>query len=139
MSNLTRYNNPIDELFRGFFVKPMDFPGNTPAPQQIKMDVKEQEGSYLVHAEIPGAKREDIHVEIDGNQVSISCEVKQAKEVKDGERVLRSERYYGQVSRSFQLAHDIDEAKSVASFNNGVLELTLPKKAAASSKRLAIN
>lgn len=137
MSNVTRYS-PMEELFRGFFVKPMDYPGNLPAPQQIKMDVKEQEGAYLVHAEIPGAKKEDIHVEIDGNQVSISTEVKQEKEVKDGERVLRSERYYGQVSRSFQLAHDIDEAKASAAFNNGVLELTLPKKTANSGKRLSI-
>lgn len=138
MSNVTRYS-PMEELFRGFFVKPMDYPSNLPAPQQIKMDVKEQEGAYLVHAEMPGAKKEDIHVEIDGNQVSISTEVKQEKEVKDGERVLRSERYYGQVSRSFQLAHDIDEAKASAAFNNGVLELTLPKKTATSGKRLSVN
>lgn len=137
MSHLTRYN-PVDELFRGFFVKPMDLPGNLPT-QQIKMDVTEQESAYLVHAEIPGAKKEDIHVEIDGNQVSITSEVKQEKEVKDGERVLRSERYYGQVSRTFQLAHDIDEAKAQAAFNNGVLELTLPKKVAANGKRLTIN
>ena len=138
MSQITRYS-PMDELFRGFFVKPMDYPSNLPTPQQIKMDVKEQEGAYLVHAEMPGAKKEDINVEIDGNQVSISTEVKQEKEVKEGERVLRSERYYGQVSRSFQLAHDIDETKAQASFNNGVLELTLPKKVAASSKKLTIN
>ena len=137
MSQVTRYS-PMEELFRGFFVKPMDLPNTLPA-QQIKMDVEEQEGAYLVHAEIPGAKKEDIHVEIEGNQVSISSEVKQEKEVKEGERVLRSERYYGQVSRSFQLAHDIDEGKAVASFNNGVLELTLPKKAASNGKRLTIS
>jgi len=82
MSNVTRYNSPIDELFRGFFVKPMDLPSDLPK-QQIKMDVKDQEGAYLVHAEIPGARKEDIHVEIDGNQVSISSEVKQEKEVMD--------------------------------------------------------
>jgi HSP20 family protein len=137
MSQLTRYS-PIDELFRGFFVKPMDLPPGL-TPQQIKMDVKEQEGAYLVHAEMPGARKEDIHVEIDGNQVSISSEIKHEKDVKDGERVLRSERYYGQMSRSFQLAHDIDEGKATANFKDGVLELTLPKKAAASSKRLTIN
>lgn len=137
MNSVTRYS-PMEELLRGFFVKPMELPGNLPA-QQIKMDVKEQEGAYLVHAEIPGAKKEDIHVEIDGNQVSISSEIKQEKDVKEGERVLRSERYYGQVSRSFQLAHDIDEGKASASFNNGVLELTLPKKAAGNGKRLTIS
>lgn len=138
MPTLTRYN-PVDELFRGFFVKPMDFPSDTLPTQQIRMDVTEQEGAYVVHAEIPGVNKEDIHVEIEGNQVSISSEVRQAKETKDGERVLRSERYYGQVSRSFQLANDIDDAQATAAFNNGVLTLTLPKKAAASGKRLTIN
>ena len=57
----------------------------------------------------------------------------------NGERVLRSERYYGEVSRSFQLGQDVDDGRAVAKFSDGVLELTLPKKAVASSKRLAIN
>lgn len=138
MSKLTRYTNPVDELFRGFFVKPMDLPSEL-TPQQIKMDVKEQDKAYEVHAEIPGVKKEDIHVEIDGNQVSISAEVKQEKEVKEGQRLLRSERYFGKVSRSFQVAQDIDDAQASARFNDGVLELTLPKRAAASSKRLTID
>lgn len=138
MNKLTRYSHPMEELLRGFFVKPMDLPTEL-APQQIKMDVKEQDKAYEVHAEIPGVKKEDIHVEIDGNQVSISAEVKQEKEVKDGERVLRSERFFGQVSRSFQLAHDIDEGAATASFKDGVLELTLPKKAVAGGKRVTIS
>ena len=143
MSNhLTRLSqaglDPLDDLFRGFFVRPVEFSNQTQAPS-IKMDVKEDEKAYLVHAELPGVKKEDIHVEIDGNQVSISAEVKQEKEVKDGERVLRSERYFGQVSRSFQLAHDIDEAAATASFKDGVLELTLPKKTVAGGKRLTIS
>lgn len=138
MNTLTHYS-PVDELFRGFFVKPMDLP-NTPSPiQQIRMDVTEQEGAYVVHAEIPGVNKEDIQVEIEGNQVSISSEVRQTKDVKDGERVLRSERYYGQVSRSFQLANEIDDTQAKAAFQNGVLTLTLPKKAAVSGKRLTIN
>lgn len=138
MSNLSLYNSPLDELFRGFFIKPMELPGHL-GPQQIKVDIKEQDAAYLVHADIPGVKKEDIKVEIDGNQVSISAEVKQEKETKEGEKVLRSERYYGQVSRSFQLGHDIDEAKANASFKDGVLELTLPKKAVAGGKRLTIS
>lgn len=138
MHTLSHYN-PVDELFRGFFVKPMDLPSAPVAAQTIRMDVTEQDNAYVVHAEIPGVNKEDIQVEIEGNQVSISSEVRQAKEVKDGERVLRSERYYGQVSRSFQLASDIDEAQATAAFQNGVLTLTLPKKAVASGKRLTIN
>lgn len=139
MSNLSR-RDPLDDLFRGFFVRPVDFGNvtNTEAPQ-MRVDVKENTEGYEVHAELPGMKKEDIHVHIDGPVVSISAERKQEKEVKDGERVLRTERYFGKVSRSFQLGQDVDEAKAVAKFNDGVLELTLPKKLAAQAKRLTID
>jgi HSP20 family protein len=137
MSNLTRYD-PLDDFFRGFLVRPVEM-GAAPDVPAIKLDVKEQDKSFVVHAEMPGIKKEDIHVTIDGPTVSISAERKQEKEIKDGERVLRSERYFGKVSRSFQLGQDIDDAKATARFNDGVLELTLPKKAAAQSKRLAID
>ena len=144
MSNpLTRRTDPLDDFFRGFFVRPVDFGGQqlatpgTDAPQ-MRVDVKETAQGYEVHAELPGMKKEDIHVHIDGPVVSISAERKQEKEVKEGDRVLRSERYFGQVSRSFQLAQDVDEAHALAKFNDGVLELTLPKKAAGTSKRLTI-
>lgn len=136
--NLTRADpfGDIDDLFKGFFVRPVLFEGQ---PQmQIKMDLKEDDNAYKVHADIPGVKKEDIHVSIDGNQVSISAEMKMEKEEKKGEKVLRSERYCGKVARSFTLAHDVDEAKSQAKYSDGVLELTLPKKAASSAKKLAI-
>jgi len=137
MSNLTRYD-PLDDFFRGFFVRPVDF-GPAPEAPTLKVDVKEKGNDYLVHAELPGIKKEDIHVHIEGNTLSISAERKQEKEVKEGERVLRSERYFGKVSRSFELGQDVDEAKSSAKFVDGVLELTLPKKAASTSKRLSID
>ncbi len=136
--NLTRVDpfGDIDDLFKGFLVRPMAFEGQ---PQmQIKMDVKENDGAYTVHADIPGVKKEDIHVTIEGNQVSISAEVKKEKEEKQGEKVLRSERYYGKVARSFTLAQDVDEAKAQAKYADGVLELALPKKAASSAKKLSI-
>lgn len=137
MANITRFD-PLDDLFRGFFVRPVDFNGTQQQAPSIKMDVKEQGDNYLVHAELPGVKKEDIHVVVDGNQVSISAEVKQEKEIKEGERVLRSERYFGKVSRSFQLGQEIDDGKAVAKFNEGVLELTLPKRAASPNKRLTV-
>ena len=137
MANITRLD-PFEDLFRSFFVRPVDLNGSAQQPPSIKMDVKEQGDNYLVHAELPGVKKEDIHVVVDGNQVSISAEVKQEKEVKEGERVLRSERYYGKVSRSFQLGQEIDDAKAAAKFNEGVLELTLPKRAASPNKRLTV-
>jgi HSP20 family protein len=137
MSNITRYD-PLDDFFRGFFVRPVDFGAAAEAPQ-IKMDVKEQGENYLVHAELPGMKKEDIHVHIDGPTVSISAERRHEKETKEGERVLRTERYYGKVSRSFQFGQDIDEAKAAAKFADGVLELTLPKKSATATRRLVID
>lgn len=137
MSNLTRLD-PLDDFFRGFFVRPVDFNGQAGSTPGIKLDIKEQEGQYLIHAELPGIKKEDIHVHVDGPVVSISAERKQATEVKEGERVLRTERTFGKVARSFQLGQDIDEGKASAKFTDGVLELTLPKKTAVQAHRLTI-
>ena len=136
MNNLIR-RDPLDDFFRGFFVRPVDFAGEKDAPA-LKVDVKEQDKNYLVHAEVPGVKKEDIHVAVDGAVVSISAERREEKDVKEGERVLRSERYFGTVSRSFQLAQEIDEAQVTAKYTDGVLELVLPKKAAAQARRIAI-
>ncbi|CAG1004266.1 partial 18 kDa heat shock protein, partial [Rhodocyclaceae bacterium] len=136
MSNVTRYD-PLDDLFRGFFVRPVEFGSPAEAPA-IKIDVKEQDKAFVVHAEMPGIKKEDIHVNIDGPVVSITAERKQEKEVKEGERVLRTERYFGKVSRSFQLGQDIDDTQASAKFTDGVLELMLPKKIANKAKRLNI-
>jgi HSP20 family protein len=140
MANLTRFNpvdDAFDDLFRGFFMRPVRVEGMPEV--QIKMDVKEDDKGYTVHAEIPGVKKDDIHVTIDGNQVAISAEVKQEKEVKEGQKVLRSERYYGKVSRAFTLGQDVDEGASSAKYDNGVLELVLPKKAVTQAKRLTIS
>ncbi|MDR2092184.1 MAG: Hsp20/alpha crystallin family protein [Azoarcus sp.] len=132
-------HHPIDDFFRGFFVRPVDI-GNSGVAEapQVRVDVKENADGYEVHAELPGIRKEDIHVHIDGPVVSIGAERKVNKELKDGERVLRTERYYGKVSRSFQLGEDIDEAKASAKFVDGVLELNLPKKAESQATRLVI-
>jgi HSP20 family protein len=105
---------------------------------QIRLDLSETDNAYAVKAEIPGVKKEDIDVRVDGNQVTISAEVKQDKEEKKDGRVLRSERRYGYASRTFSLAHDVDQGAADAKYANGVLELKLPKKAPSSGKRLAI-
>ena len=125
----------FDELFRGVF-RPVR--NGTPAPASIKMDVTERDGGYVVHAEIPGAKKEDVHVTIEGNQVTITAEVKRESERKEGDTVLRSERYYGSAFRSFTLPVELDEGVSTAKFDNGVLELTLAKKPALAGKKLTI-
>ena len=124
------------ELFRGM-LQPVKAAGGEAL--EIRVDVKEADGAYTVQAEMPGVKKEDIHVQIDGNRVSISAEVKRESEKKEGERVLRSERYYGSVARTFSLGSEMDESKAIAKFDNGVLTLTLPKKTAPASKRLTIS
>ncbi|HQT31110.1 MAG TPA: Hsp20/alpha crystallin family protein [Thiobacillus sp.] len=139
MANISRYepyevSDPLDNLFRGFF-RPVQMDKDMP---QIRMDVKEDEKSYAVHADMPGVAKDDIHVTIDGNTVSISAEVKKASEQKDGEKLLRRERYFGRVSRSFALENEVDEATASARYQDGVLELVLPKKAAVSAKRLNV-
>jgi HSP20 family protein len=139
MVNITRFrpgNDALDDLFRGFFMQPVRLDGQQEV--QIKMDVSEDDKAYSVRAEIPGVKKEDIHVNIEGNQVSISAEVKNEKEFKEGEKLLRSERYYGSVARMFSLAQDVDEGAAQAKYKDGVLELTLPKKMVASAKKLVI-
>jgi HSP20 family protein len=140
MVNLLRYNpadDAFDDLFRGFLMRPVRMDGGNDI--QIKLDVKENDKSYIVHAEIPGVKKEDIHVTIEGNQVAIGAEVKNEKDLKESGKVLRSERFFGKVSRAFTLAQDVDDDTSTAKYNDGVLDLTLPKKATALSKKLTIN
>lgn len=140
MANLTRYDpfetgiEPFDDLFRGFF-RPVRMDRELP---QFKMDVKENEKAYTVHADLPGMKKEDIHVSIEGNTVAISAETRSESEQKESEKVLKRERSYGKVYRSFSLGADIDEASATARYNDGVLELVLPKKVAVASKRLAV-
>ena len=140
MTNLIRYNpvdDAFDDLFRGFLMRPVRMENGSEL--QIKLDVKENEKAYTVHAEIPGVKKDDIHITIDGNQIAISAEVKNEKEVKEAEKLLRSERYYGKVSRAFTVAQDVDEETSQAKYSDGILELTLQKKATVKSTRLAIS
>lgn len=141
MNSLVSRGSLFDDFFKdfapGFYVRPLHGDG-LPAPSQIKIDVKEDDAAYTVQAEVPGVPKEDINVSIDGNVVSLRAEVRQHDEKKDGEKVLRSERYYGAVARSFQLPADVDAAQAKARYDNGVLTLTLPKKQGNKTQRLAI-
>jgi len=147
MGNMTRFD-PFNELVRftplrgmeDFFRMPRmrSFLPDLPTEPEMKMDVSEDEKAYRVKAEVPGVKKEDIHVAVEGNQVSISAEIKREKEEKKGETVLRSERYYGMQSRSFTLMHDVDQEKAEAKYQDGILELMLPKRNGVATKQLAV-
>ena len=140
MSNLTRYE-PFDDFFKGFFVRPLaGFPRMPAEPSfDIKIDVKEGEKEFLVEAEIPGVKKDDIFIEVDGDTVSLRAEVKSEKEEKKGEKIVYSERSYGMVSRSFTLPMDVDDKAVKAEYKDGVLKLVLPKKSNGAGRRIAVS
>jgi HSP20 family protein len=125
-----------DDFFKGFWMRP--FPHEMDVAPQIKIDLTENDKSYSMRAEIPGVKKEDIKVQVDGNRVSISAESKQEKEEKKGDKVICRECYQGTSYRSFTLDSDVDEAKAEAKYDNGVLELTLPKKNGGSARQLQV-
>jgi HSP20 family protein len=140
MANVTRYdpfNDLVDDFFKGFLVRPVAYEGRNEALPRLKVDVAEKNGAYVVKGELPGVRKEDIHVSVDGAQVTLEAEVKQEKST-DDERVLHTERTYGKVTRTFTLPQEIDESKVQAKFQDGVLELQLPKKQAAPRKQITI-
>ena len=138
MSALTRidpFEQLFPELFRRF-ARPLSFADE--APGQISIDVTENDKDYQVRAEIPGAKKEDIRVTVDGNFVSITAEVKKEKEEKSGGRALLKETYFGSASRGFSLAHEIDDKGVVAKLEDGILKLALPKREGGGSRSIAV-
>jgi HSP20 family protein len=140
MTSIVRYSpfdDAFDSLFRGFLARPVSFNvSDETAP--IRVDVTENDNAYTLRAEIPGVKKDDIQITIDGDTVAINAEVKSQKDIREGDRVLRTERYYGKVHRAFALGQPVDEASATAKYADGVLELTLPKKPEAQAKRVTI-
>lgn len=126
----------LDDLFRGFFMRPVRME-QAQAPQ-MKIDVSETETAYNIRAEIPGVNKQDIDISIDGNQVSISAEIKSEQSEKTGERVLRKECFSGRAYRSFTLAQELDDQSAEAKYSDGILTLALPKKKAVAAKKLEI-
>ena len=141
MNALVGRGGLLDDFFKdinpGFYIRPLH--GDPlPTPSQIKVDVAETDTGYVISAEVPGVAKEDIHVSLDGNVVSLRAEVSQQDKQSKDDKVLRSERYFGSVARSFQLPTDIDAAQAKAKYDHGVLTLTLPKKLGGTAQRLAI-
>lgn len=144
--NLTRYNPPstlglfepfraLEELLRDTGMDPFWSPSELSAG--IRMDVQETEQAYEIRADMPGLKKEDIKVAVDGRQVSLSAQTEQSNESNQGGMLWR-ERHAGQWQRSFTLPQEVDDSQSQARYEDGVLHLTLPKKAGTGGTRLTI-
>lgn len=147
-NNLKRFD-PFNDLARSDTLRGMeDFMknfrlrsmfGDGDAEPVIKIDVTEDDQKYEVKADIPGVNKEDINIDINGNEVAISAEMRRENEAQSSGAIVRSERYYGRQYRSFTLAHEINEADASARYENGVLQLTLPKKPGGKGKKVVIN
>ena len=139
MANNPR-SNPFGELLNelsdGFFIRP--FARAAGGEPGIKLDIREDENAYTVLADIPGARKEDIHIDADGGNVTLRAEMRQEKVEKDNEKVIYSERSYGMVSRSFSLPGEVDAQRAKAEYRDGVLRLTLPKKLGGQGRRIPI-
>ena len=134
MARLDPFRN-FDDLMREFALAPT-MRGMGPEPR-IRLDVTETDGDYLVKADIPGVKKEDIKISIDGNAVTISAKSDEEHVQREG-NMMCSERYYGEQYRSFTLPTDVDDAKAEAKYQDGVLQLTLPKKEGAGTKQISV-
>lgn len=139
-SDLDLFHDPLPELFRRF-MRMSDWPAPAAMSDGLRVDVSEDDGRYLVKAEVPGARKEDIQVSVDGHYVSIRAEVKEEKKEegrRDGQRTLLHELRQGSFSRGFTLPQEVDDEKAEAKYENGVLQLTLPKRAPSTSRTLSI-
>ena len=132
----------FDEFFSDFFNR-TGWPstaqgGELPAAVRARMDVVDKSDRYAVAIDLPGVRKEDIQVNIDGARVAITAANKTEREVKDGERVLHTERFATSYARSFELPDEVTEEGADATFENGVLHLTLPKRAPSAGRRLTV-
>lgn len=125
----------LEDVVRGFMRRPFSFDSQMP---EIRMDVREVDDAYMIQAEIPGAKKEDVKIDVDDNYVSIAAQLGTQTERRNGDRWICNERYSGSVSRGMSLAHDVDPSKASAAYENGVLEIKLPKKSRSSARSLEI-
>jgi HSP20 family protein len=103
-----------------------------------RLDVSETEKTFEIHAELPGVKKDDVKVSIDGQRVTIEGECQQANEQRQGEQVVYSERSTRRYQRSFTLPSEVDDAAAEARLENGILALTLPKRQGNAAKRLTV-
>lgn len=135
MSNLTRFNRLFGDSFFDDFFQPLS---QTRGDKMPAIDVHESDEQYLIRADLPGIKKEDIQVRLENGILSISAEsTQEEKEEKDG-KLIRQERHYGRFVRQLSVGTDVDPQLIKASFADGVLSLALPKVKEETPKSVAI-
>jgi len=132
---LRSFDRFFDGAFDGVFA------GEAPAalPRTPALDVSESEQAYTVTLDLPGVAKDDVKVSIEGLRVSIEAKSAKANERKDGDRVLVRERAASSYARSFVLPAELDQERSNAKLEHGVLTLELTKRQATPATKITVN
>lgn len=128
-NHIAAYNpfREMDEFERRFFGNPFGFFGGGTL-SEFRTDITDEGDAYLLEADLPGFNKSDIHLDVNGDMLTVRAERRSSREDKDEDsRVIRSERAYGSYSRSFDLS-GVNADEITAKYENGVLKLNLPKK-----------
>ena len=135
--DLMTLRQAMDKLFEESVIHPSSSFSFAVGGGNIPVDGYQTADAVMVKAAIPGVKPEEVDISITGDQLTIKAEKKEEKEVK-GKDYLRKENYYGMVTRSVTLPVEVNTDKAEASFDNGVLNLKLPKAETAKPKTIKI-
>lgn len=131
-------NRGLDDFFEGFF-RPVRYEEGEKGDLVPRMDIRETDEAFIIKAEMPGIKKDDIEINIHDGLLTISGESEEKSEEKEEGKIVRQERRYGKYVRSMTVGNNIDQENINASYNDGVLELTLPKLAAVEPKKIKVN
>lgn len=129
----------MDDFWNRTYLAPMPRQAEMPAMERALMDIVDKGDAFEVKVDMPGVKKEDIDVSVEGTRVSIRAETQSTKEEKEGERILHTERFAAMFARTFELPVEVTETGADAHYEDGVLTLTLPKRAPLATKKLTIN
>ncbi len=132
------WDNEIDRVF-DTFLRPVRWIEEAAGDLAPPLDVRERADDFLITAELPGVKKEDIGITLENGVLTISAETKSESAEKDGERVVRQERRFGKYTRSLRLGTQVNEKTIKANYKDGVLELTLPKAEEVKPKKISVN
>lgn len=119
---------------RGWFDRMPDMP----AVVRARMDVVDTGTAFEIKLDLPGVKKDDIHVSVEGDHVAVEAETKSEREVKDGDKLLHTERTAASYARNFMLPAEVTDAGAEAVYQDGVLTLTLPKRSPTPGTRLMV-
>jgi len=130
--------NSLSNRFNRLFDMPRDENADSIGAWSPVVDIYDKGGEVVIHAELPGMKKEDIDVRVENNVLTIRGKKERKEEVKE-EGYFRTERAYGTFSRSFSLPTTVDVSKIVAEYKEGVLTLSLPKAEEAKPRQIAVS